>query len=607
MPVSHVGLTVSDVPTSASFYLSALKPLGYRYIGQWGPQIGFGVDEADFFVTQEMPGMQAGGGHVAFAASDRKTVHEFFAAALDAGGRSHGKPAKRYDGDTCFNAAILDFDGNSIEVVYHEEVNVCCGSAGSQAPNRLLTWRDSVRNADDIRSVAGKTVATQSVAGRSMAGKSSVSVRSLQSAAESAARQSLQASSVTRSRATESITTAPMLPAPTEMSASSVLDALQKSILATGSGTVSMLSGSKIEISTRTLAGTLIGAAAGAAVAYAACKSEEDSARAELEASIAASQISSERYAESIRVPRPPSNTPNNSHYSRFQIEEAPVSLSAYLQPLSQSRAIEYLPSASATQVSTRSARRPSVSTGNAVTESDARTQVSSRRSRSKAPSVSVAALRERATSMSQATSKAPTKASSRLSKVESRRTSHEEHIEERSHSISPSHSSQRAKSETSRLSSSSKKSRRTERSESKASKVRSTRLDSVIETDSEHDRPASPPEDHMNFVDDDGERDTVVPGDSISNVGSRRSKTSKSSSKTKKTSCGGKSTRSSAVSSRRRSEHTVQYDEMSDNGSAETMTPRRYKERSAASLPIRGITPSMINGSSRTVKSYFG
>jgi hypothetical protein len=56
MPVTHVGLTVSNLPNSTKFYLAALQPLGYRYIGQWGPQIGFGAEEADFFLTQEMAG-----------------------------------------------------------------------------------------------------------------------------------------------------------------------------------------------------------------------------------------------------------------------------------------------------------------------------------------------------------------------------------------------------------------------------------------------------------------------------------------------------------------------------------------------------------------------
>lgn len=53
MPVSHIGLTVSHLPTSCSFFLAALTPLGYRYIGQFDGQIGFGVDEPEFFISQE--------------------------------------------------------------------------------------------------------------------------------------------------------------------------------------------------------------------------------------------------------------------------------------------------------------------------------------------------------------------------------------------------------------------------------------------------------------------------------------------------------------------------------------------------------------------------
>jgi len=56
MPVSHVGLTVSHLPTSCSFFLAALSPLGYRYQGQQDNQIGFGVDQADFFICQQSPG-----------------------------------------------------------------------------------------------------------------------------------------------------------------------------------------------------------------------------------------------------------------------------------------------------------------------------------------------------------------------------------------------------------------------------------------------------------------------------------------------------------------------------------------------------------------------
>lgn len=53
MPVSHIGLTVSHLPTSCSFYLAALSPLGYRYLGHEGNQIAFGRDNADFYISQE--------------------------------------------------------------------------------------------------------------------------------------------------------------------------------------------------------------------------------------------------------------------------------------------------------------------------------------------------------------------------------------------------------------------------------------------------------------------------------------------------------------------------------------------------------------------------
>ncbi len=57
MPLCTVALPVSNLPQSTSFFLSALHPLGYRYLSQRGDnQIGFGVDEPDFFLYQERPG-----------------------------------------------------------------------------------------------------------------------------------------------------------------------------------------------------------------------------------------------------------------------------------------------------------------------------------------------------------------------------------------------------------------------------------------------------------------------------------------------------------------------------------------------------------------------
>lgn len=53
MPVSHIGLTVAHLPTSCSFFLAALAPIGYRYMGQEGNQIAFGIEEPEFLISQE--------------------------------------------------------------------------------------------------------------------------------------------------------------------------------------------------------------------------------------------------------------------------------------------------------------------------------------------------------------------------------------------------------------------------------------------------------------------------------------------------------------------------------------------------------------------------
>lgn len=56
MPVSHLGLTVSDLPSATTFYLATLAPLGYRYIASRGGDVGLGIHEADFFLRQAEQG-----------------------------------------------------------------------------------------------------------------------------------------------------------------------------------------------------------------------------------------------------------------------------------------------------------------------------------------------------------------------------------------------------------------------------------------------------------------------------------------------------------------------------------------------------------------------
>ena len=119
---SSITLTVSHLPTSTSFFLSALQPLDYAYRGRCDNTIGFGSSKdpkspADFWITQETPGVRAGAAHVAFNAPSSRAVGQFFSAALRAGGKFYADPAVR-DGSGYYSAAVIDFDGNSIEAVY---------------------------------------------------------------------------------------------------------------------------------------------------------------------------------------------------------------------------------------------------------------------------------------------------------------------------------------------------------------------------------------------------------------------------------------------------------------------------------------------------------
>ncbi|OAL34040.1 hypothetical protein AYO20_06688 [Fonsecaea nubica] len=119
---SSITLTVSHLPTSTSFFLSALQPLNYVFRGRQEQTIGFGPASPpntppDFWITQEIPGVPAGAAHVAFPAASRAQVQDFFLAALKAGGKIHGEPCQR-DAAGYYSAAVIDFDGNSIEAVY---------------------------------------------------------------------------------------------------------------------------------------------------------------------------------------------------------------------------------------------------------------------------------------------------------------------------------------------------------------------------------------------------------------------------------------------------------------------------------------------------------
>ncbi|TID13938.1 hypothetical protein E6O75_ATG07170 [Venturia nashicola] len=299
MPVSHIGLTVSHLPTSCSFFLAALQPLGYGFIGQFGNQIGLGVAEADFFLTQETPGIKAGAAHVAFSAPSRAAVRNFYANALRAGGTPHGSPAAREGAEETFNAAVFDCDGNSVEVVFHEDAAFDDGASCS-GQSRVLTLRQDASDS-----------------------KTTVSTRSAATAVKTASVVSRKAPSVVNSVVSKSSSKTMEMPMPPNRSF-------------TAPTLTPKSSDDTISISRKTLVGTILGAAAGAAVAYAMCKSEEDSARkegnflAQLQSQQAAQPIPRPRLIEQVSDPQP---VYSSSPRSIQNASEAESYFKEYMQP----------------------------------------------------------------------------------------------------------------------------------------------------------------------------------------------------------------------------------------------------------------------------------
>jgi catechol 2,3-dioxygenase-like lactoylglutathione lyase family enzyme len=118
--IDHVTLNVADVEASKAFYTEALRPLGYELAMEYVEGAGYAADgKPDFFLAQR--GEPSSPVHVAFHSRDRKTVDEFHAAALAAGGTDNGPPGiRRVYHEYYYGAYVLDSEGNNIEAVTHE-------------------------------------------------------------------------------------------------------------------------------------------------------------------------------------------------------------------------------------------------------------------------------------------------------------------------------------------------------------------------------------------------------------------------------------------------------------------------------------------------------
>ncbi len=119
--IDHIGIEVSDYNKAVQFYKLALAPLQYNLLIEEQGFAGFGIKSAnapipDFWLHQGLhPSHKT---HIAFQASNRNTVHDFYTIALKAGGKDNGSPGLRTHYHPNYYAAfILDLDGHNIEAV----------------------------------------------------------------------------------------------------------------------------------------------------------------------------------------------------------------------------------------------------------------------------------------------------------------------------------------------------------------------------------------------------------------------------------------------------------------------------------------------------------
>ena len=123
--LSHLSLGVSKMAESVAFYDPVLSTLGVERLWSHPDAVGYGPpngnDKLALFERPAAAGALAAGPgfHLAFRATSRETVDQFYAAALAHGGNCHGPPGLRpHYGETYYAAFVYDPDGHKLEIVH---------------------------------------------------------------------------------------------------------------------------------------------------------------------------------------------------------------------------------------------------------------------------------------------------------------------------------------------------------------------------------------------------------------------------------------------------------------------------------------------------------
>jgi catechol 2,3-dioxygenase-like lactoylglutathione lyase family enzyme len=116
--IDHLWIGVRELEPAEAFYRAISRHAGLRDGRRWPDGVQFCGAWATFTLVRDRP--PTANLHVAFPAPDRRTVDEFYEAAMAAGYRSNGAPGERaryHQG--YYSAYVLDPDGTSVESVHH--------------------------------------------------------------------------------------------------------------------------------------------------------------------------------------------------------------------------------------------------------------------------------------------------------------------------------------------------------------------------------------------------------------------------------------------------------------------------------------------------------
>ena len=116
----HIGIGVTDLEASKSFFLRCLAPLGVVAVMEFPDAVGLGQGRKPSFWLGSMSGQPAPL-HLAFTADERAQVDAFYRLALEAGGQDNGAPGLRpHYHPNYYGAFVIGPDGHNVEVVCHK-------------------------------------------------------------------------------------------------------------------------------------------------------------------------------------------------------------------------------------------------------------------------------------------------------------------------------------------------------------------------------------------------------------------------------------------------------------------------------------------------------